>query len=177
MNPQNHDSCDMHHQSSCMNHAPVACPRAAAHAFRVSGVRAPPRMHSACQGSARRRACIPRVRDPARLRARFPRVTTECCTTFGLSPPPGTLAPRPRLSRPSWWDPPTPGEMVARGVRPHPPTSPPKPPPDTLRVPPRQTNTWRLLPSRRGGRAAMHQNGTIFQYGLRKKGKEKHPGA
>eukprot|EP01043_Picozoa_sp_COSAG02_P011099 COSAG02_NODE_403_length_23058_cov_12.124134_16_plen_189_part_00 len=65
-----------------------------------------------------------------------------------LPPPLGTLAPRPRLSRPSWWDPPTPGEMVARGVRPRPPTSPPKPPhyppphppPDTLRVPPRQTN-------------------------------------
>ena len=87
--------------------------RAAAHAFRVSVIRAPPRMHSArracihsdaCPSAdacpsvtgqipraaahafcvsvpARRRACILRVRDPARLRARVPRVTTERCTT------------------------------------------------------------------------------------------------
>ena len=108
-------------------------PRAAAHALRVSGIRAPPRMHSTCQ----------RSRAAPRGSARASRVSQ--LNAAQLPPPLGTLAPRPRLSRPSWWGPPTPGEMVARGVRPHPPTSPPKPPhypppPDTLRVPPRQTN-------------------------------------
>ena len=86
-------------------------------------------------GSAGRRACTPRVRDPRAAAHAFhvseiPRGSARASrvsqlNAAQLSPPLGTLAPRPHLSRPSWRNPPTPGEMVARGVLPHPPTSSP----------------------------------------------------